>query len=105
MKALAVVTLLRLATLLGFTGTTWARWRSILAMLTASIRELFIIAGRGSGKSRIVALLAVSYAIRTYKRAPGELIFLGIFAPEKSRPRLPSPTFEGSSPRGPNSRL
>ena len=41
-----------------FRADSWAGWRGVLARLTPAIREVFIVAGRGSGKSRIVAALA-----------------------------------------------
>ena len=68
-----------------FRAPSWDGWRAILARLTPEIRELFAIAGRGSGKSRIVALLACAFASREYARAPGESIFVGIFAPDRKQ--------------------
>jgi hypothetical protein len=47
------------------------------------VREFYAICGRGSGKSRIVALLACFFASREYRRVPGESIFIGIFAPDR----------------------
>jgi hypothetical protein len=72
-----------LMALVGMGGPSWDGWRGILARLTPAVRELYVIAGRGSGKSRIVALLAVAYAIREYPRAPGESIYIGVFAPDR----------------------
>lgn len=68
-----------------FHAASWDGWRAILARLTSAIRELFIIAGRGSGKSRIVALLACAFATREYRRAPGESIYIGVFAPDRKQ--------------------
>lgn len=51
---------------------------------SAPVSELVVIAGRGAGKSRWAARLAVHAACgRTYRRAPGERIYCGIFAPDK----------------------
>lgn len=51
---------------------------------SAPVSELVVIAGRGAGKSRWAARLAVHAACgRTYRRAPGERIYVGIFAPDK----------------------
>lgn len=78
--------------LLGFMGLfehfrapSWDGWRSILARLTPTIRELYIIAGRGSGKSMIAALLAGRFASREYPRAPGESIYIGAFGPDRKQ--------------------
>ena len=68
-----------------FAAPSWARWRAILALITVAIRSLYIAAGRGSGKSRIIAFLAVCYACREYRRAPGERIFVGVFAPDRKQ--------------------
>lgn len=66
-----------------FRASSWDAWREVLALLTEQVREAYIIAGRGSGKSRITALIATWYATRKYKRVPGEYIFIGVFAPDK----------------------
>ena len=66
-----------------FRAPSWDAWRRILALITVTIRALYVAAGRGSGKSRMVALLAVCYAAREYQRAPGERIFVGVFAPDR----------------------
>lgn len=88
-------------------GESWRGWRSILAVLvgkppedgalvrrladrqrlpSGAMREGWIIAGRGSGKSRAVATLGVALATcRTYPHAPGEKIFGGIAAPDRKQ--------------------
>jgi hypothetical protein len=43
------------------------------------------VVGRGAGKSRVVALLACCVASREYRRAPGECIYIGIFAPDRKQ--------------------
>jgi hypothetical protein len=64
-------------------------WRiEVLAKVTPEVRELYVIAGRGSGKSRIAALLAACYAVREYRRVPGERIYVGIFGPDRRQARL-----------------
>lgn len=70
-----------------FKASSWAAWRAILARLTPTVREFYAVCGRGSGKSRIVALLACAFATRTYPRAPGEDIYVGIFAPDRKQAR------------------
>src|SRR5688500_8775919 len=40
-----------------FRASSWDTWRTELAQLTPEIREYFIIAGRGCGKSVISALV------------------------------------------------
>jgi hypothetical protein len=68
-----------------FRAPSWDGWRSHLARLTPATRELYGIAGRGSGKSRIVSVLSGCYAVRTYRRAPGEAIYIGVFAPDRKQ--------------------
>jgi hypothetical protein len=68
-----------------FRAESWAAWRGILARVTPDIRELFIAAGRGSGKSRVVALLACCFACREYRRAPGESTYIGIFGADRKQ--------------------
>ncbi len=80
MKPLELVRLLS-----EFQAPSWSRWRAILALIVATVRSLYINAGRGSGKSRIVALLAVAFAVREYRRAPGERIYVGVFAPDRKQ--------------------
>ena len=72
-----------------FRAESWAAWRSILARLTPAVREFYAICGRGAGKSRVVALLATCFAAsREYKRAPGERIYVGVFAPDRKQSRV-----------------
>jgi hypothetical protein len=68
-----------------FRAASWHGWRQVLARLTPDVREFYGIIGRGAGKSRIVALLACFYASREYRRAPGENIYVGIFAPDRKQ--------------------
>jgi hypothetical protein len=72
----------------GMAAASWDGWRAILGRLTPDIREFYAVAGRGSGKSRIVALLACAYATRRYPRAPGESIYIGVFAPDRRQAGL-----------------
>lgn len=66
-----------------FRAPSWDGWRSVLAKLTPAVKEFYAICGRGSGKSRIVALLACCFAARHYQRAAGESIYLAVFAPDR----------------------
>jgi hypothetical protein len=66
-----------------FRARSWDGWRAILARLTDAVREFYAIVGRGAGKSRIAALLACFFASREYARAPGESIYIGVFAPDR----------------------
>jgi hypothetical protein len=68
-----------------FRAPSWAGWRAVLARLTPGVREFYGVIGRGAGKSRIVALLACWAAARDYHRAPGERIYVGIFAPDRKQ--------------------
>ena len=68
-----------------FRATSFDGWRAVLSRLTPSVREFYAICGRGSGKSRIVALLATFFASREYRRAAGEIIFIGVFAPDRKQ--------------------
>ena len=56
--------------------------RAILARLTSAGREFWAVAGRGSGKSRIAALLACCFAVRHDRRAPR-----GVHLRRRLRPR------------------
>lgn len=71
-----------------FADESWAAWREILAGVTPAVRELYVVAGRGSGKSRIVALLAACFAVRRYERPPGEEVYVGVFGPDRKQARL-----------------
>lgn len=88
-----------------FTSDSWRGWRSILAALfglapadpdlvteitgrqsmpEAQARESFWIVGRGAGKSRLSAVLAVFFACaRSYARVPGESIYVVVLAPDR----------------------
>jgi hypothetical protein len=68
-----------------FQASSWDGWRGVLARLTPLVREFFLVVGRGAGKSRIVALLIILFASRSYARAPGEFIYCGIFAPDRKQ--------------------
>jgi hypothetical protein len=68
-----------------FRKSSWDAWRKVLARLVDRVRELWVIVGRGAGKSRIVGLLAAAYAVREYRLAPGENIYVGIFAPDRKQ--------------------
>jgi hypothetical protein len=71
-----------------FRATSWNGWGNVLARITPEVRELYVIAGRGSGKSRIVALLAAWFASKRYRRVPGENVFVGVFAPDRKQARV-----------------
>ena len=68
-----------------FRAASWDGWRAILARLTPNVREFYAIVGRGAGKSRIVALIACCVASREYRRAPGENIYIGVFASDRKQ--------------------
>jgi len=71
-----------------FYAETWDAWRRILEKLTPAVREFYAICGRGAGKSRIMAIIAVCFAIRDYRKAPGERIYVGVFAPDRKQARI-----------------
>lgn len=90
-----------------FAASSWAAWDAIedaifgsapsdpdlvrrvtgrVVLPVAPVSEAWIIAGRGAGKSRFVARLAAFFACaRTYPRAPGEQIYVGVFAPDRKQ--------------------
>ena len=68
-----------------FRASSWDGWRTILARLTPDVREFFAIVGRGAGKSRITGLVACAFATREYRLAPGESVYVGIFAPDRKQ--------------------
>lgn len=50
------------------------------------VSEFWAAVGRGGGKSRFCGRLAVYFACgRSYRRVPGERIFVGIFAPDRKQ--------------------
>lgn len=50
------------------------------------VSEAWIIAGRGAGKSRFVARVAVYFAAgREHERVAGEFIYCGVFAPDRKQ--------------------
>ena len=52
----------------------------------APVQEAWVIAGRGSGKSRFVARLAAFFACaQRYERAPGEQVYVGVFGPDRKQ--------------------
>src|SRR5205814_2242808 len=67
---------------------SWDTWRQILARLTSKTREFWAIAGRGSGKSRIVSLLACFFASKRYITVAGEYIYVAVVAPDKKQSRV-----------------
>lgn len=66
-----------------FRVTSWDAWRAVLARLGPEVREFYAACGRGSGKSRIAALIACAFAGRSYRRAPGESIYIAVIAPDR----------------------
>ena len=61
--------------------------RSVLP--SAPVSEVYLIVGRAGGKSRFEARQALFFACgREYVRAPGESIFVGIFAPDRKQGRV-----------------
>lgn len=68
-----------------FRASSWDAWRGKLARITEAVREFYAICGRGCGKSRMNALLATWFSSREYQRAPGESIYIGVFAPDRKQ--------------------
>jgi hypothetical protein len=82
---------LRFASLFPDLGAaSWDAWRAILAKIDDRTRELWVAAGRGSGKSRIAALLAAWAAVQDWARprVPGERVFVGVFAPTRRQAKV-----------------
>jgi hypothetical protein len=93
-----------------FLGPSWAGWASIedavfglepanpglfarvtgdRAPPTEPVSEVWAIVGRGGGKSRWAARMAAYFATaRAYRRAPGERIYCGIFAPDRRQSKV-----------------
>lgn len=71
-----------------FKAPSWDKWREVLSQITGDTRELYVIAGRGSGKSRIVALIAACVSLGEYPHAPGERIYVGVFGPDRKQARI-----------------
>ena len=93
-----------------FDAQSWASWASIEDAIfglrptdpelvrrvsgfrdlpTSPVSEFWAAVGRGGGKSRFVARLAVYFSVgREYKRVPGENIFVGVFAPDRKQAKV-----------------
>jgi hypothetical protein len=72
-----------------FWALSWRGWREdVLPRITTDVREVYVIAGRGSGKSRIAAVLACFAGSRSYRRVVGERIYVGVFAPDRAQARV-----------------
>ena len=71
-----------------FKTPSWEGWRQVLSRVTKDTRELYVIAGRGSGKSRIVALIAACVSLGEYPHAPGERVYVGVFGPDRKQARI-----------------
>lgn len=71
-----------------FRAPSWRPWRTILEQITDTVSEVYIVAGRGAGKSRIIGLIACCYACREYKIPPGGNIYVGVFAPDRKQAKL-----------------
>jgi hypothetical protein len=90
-----------------FAAPSWAAWNSVedcifgvepedgalvrrltgrTALPSAPVSEFWAIKGRGGGGSRFVARLACYFAAgRQHQIAPGERIYIGVFAPDKKQ--------------------
>ena len=68
-----------------FRASSWDGWRAILARVTPDVHEAWFIIGRGGGKSRVDALIACAFATRAYRLAPGEKVYIGVFAPDRKQ--------------------
>ena len=71
-----------------FKAPSWDGWRDVLSRVTKDTREFYVIAGRGSGKSRIVALIAACVSLGEYLHAPGERVYVGVFGPDRKQARI-----------------
>jgi hypothetical protein len=71
-----------------FAEPSWARWREIVSEVTDETREVWVICGRGAGKSRVTSVIAASLASRTYKRVAGEKIFVQVIAPDRRQAKI-----------------
>jgi hypothetical protein len=71
-------------------AASWDAWRAILARIDDRTRELWCAAGRGSGKSRVAALLATWAATQEWARprVPGEAVYVGVFAPTRRQAKV-----------------
>lgn len=68
---------------------SWNGWRDrVLSRITEATREVVVVAGRGSGKSRMGALLCAYAATRDWPTVPGENIWVALLAPDRSQASL-----------------
>jgi hypothetical protein len=68
-----------------FRQPSWDAWKDIIRRLSDDVRELWVVAGRGSGKSKIVSLIAAYASTRSYPRTAGEFIYAAVIAPDRKQ--------------------
>jgi hypothetical protein len=70
-----------------FRSTSWDGWRRIHSRITDQTREIWLVVGRGAGKSVNTAALAVEWAFREWGDHL-ETYFVGVFAPDRKQAHL-----------------
>jgi hypothetical protein len=72
-----------------FRAASWAGWRErVFSRISESTRELWVCAGRGAGKTRSGAVLALYAATRQWPRVAGERIYVAIAAPDRKQAQI-----------------
>jgi hypothetical protein len=71
-----------------FGQPSWEKWREILSRVTERTRELWIVAGRGGGKTRVASRIVLEHALREWPHAPGERIFCALIAPSREQAQI-----------------
>jgi hypothetical protein len=68
-----------------FSQPSWAKWREILVRVNDNTRELVVVAGRGSGKTRVASRIVVDAATKPWPHALGEVIYCAAIAPSREQ--------------------
>ena len=71
-----------------FAAPSWSRWKEIVSQVNKATREVWIICGRGAGKSRVTSIIAAAWASRRYKIVPGEKIFVQVIASDRKQAKI-----------------
>lgn len=76
---------------------SWDGWRQrVFSKITSDHKEVWMVLGRGAGKTRIAGLIATFMATqREWPRVPGEQIYCAIISPTRRQSRVSSQYIRG----------
>jgi hypothetical protein len=72
-----------------FRGVSWSAWRDVFALVTAQIREVYLIVGRGAGKTMLTALYLLYRSVNfSAPLMAGENVFAVWISPDRRQSAL-----------------